>query len=112
MCSEILAQYYAYALYSGFAAYVRNLVALSHRYKSDHPSYHRLSAYLYNLTSNVVYYESLNNTAQYIKSHVLLSTSEPSFCSLCAPWNRTAPSDAGLLIEALSVANIAEISGM
>ena len=99
-------------LYSGFAAYVRNLVAFSHRYKFDHPSYHRLSAYLYNITGNDVYHESLNNTAQYIKSHVLLNASEPSFCSPCAQWNSTAPSDAGLLIEALSVANIPEISGM
>ena len=87
------------------------LVALSHRCKFDHPSYHRLSAYLYNITGNDVYYESLSDTVQYI-SHVLLNTSDPSFYSPCSPWNGTAPSDAGLLIEALSVANIAEISGM
>ena len=85
------------------------LVALSHRYKFDRLCYHRLSAYLYNITGNDVYHESLKNTAQYIKDH-LFNATNLTFCSPCAQWNGTAPSDAGLLIEALSVANIPEIS--
>lgn len=71
----------------------------------------RLSGYLYSLTGNTTYFDSLASMTNYI--HEVWGDMLPdyTFISRCASWNSSVLADVGLLIEALSVIEIPQNSG-